>query len=334
MFSLSGKNGARNRLFLVLTNIISLACLIWVLHDIDLGSLVDDIADMEWGWVIVAAFADVAVYVWQGYRWSLLLTPVERVPVWRSVRAIYVGLFANEVLPFRSGELIRCYLQSRWSHLPFTVTLSSALIERIFDGIWLMFCLFLTVRFVPLPKYLVDGGLILAVLIAIAALLLGLVMFWKHHAHAVLSGRKWLRNVQILVDDLHAIGNSPFFYIAFAASLPFLLLQIIPIWTLLQGYGLELHPGHAFVVLVILRLGTAIPQAPGNIGTFQALAAVALVLLGVEPGLAKRFSLIMWAVVTLPLLFAGFIALAVTGVRLADVKRQAAGVAREVESEI
>jgi hypothetical protein len=33
---------------------------------------------------------------------------------------------------------------------------------------------------------------------------------------------------------------------------------------------------------------------------------------------AKRFSLVMWSVITLPLLIAGFIALAVTGMRMAN----------------
>ena len=29
-----------------------------------------------------------------------------------------VGLFANEVLPLRAGELIRCFLMARWSKIP------------------------------------------------------------------------------------------------------------------------------------------------------------------------------------------------------------------------
>jgi len=36
--------------------------------------------------------------------------PVVRLRLWRTVQAIYIGLFANEVLPLRVGELIRCYL--------------------------------------------------------------------------------------------------------------------------------------------------------------------------------------------------------------------------------
>ena len=104
---------------------VSIASLIWVLHGVDLATMWDDITSMHWGWVCVAVVTDIAVYVYQGWRWNLLLTPVAHSSVWRSVQAIYVGLFANELLPFRPGELLRPYLQARWSKLPFSVVLSS-----------------------------------------------------------------------------------------------------------------------------------------------------------------------------------------------------------------
>ena len=68
---------------------------------------------------------------------------------------------------------------------------------------------------------------------------------------------------------------------------------------------------------------SVVPQAPGNLGTFQAAAAFGLTLFGVESSLAKRFSFVMWAVITLPLLIVGFIALAITGLRLSEIHRDA-----------
>ena len=341
MFSFAGVNGRRKKIVFLLTNVVSLACLIWVLTKVDFGELRADLAQMDWGWVALAIVADISVYVWQGFRWTLLLAPVERVPVWRSVRAIYVGLFANEVLPLRSGEVIRCYLQSRWSELPFSVTLSSAVIERIFDGVWLILGLLVTLKVLArpsderpaLPGSLVDASMVLGIFILVAAAVLGFVMFKKHHVHAAVSGRKWIGKLQVLIDDLHAIGNSRYFYKAALASLPFLLLQVLPIWALMQGYpGLDdLAPAHAFAVLVILRLGTAIPQAPGNLGIFQALATLGLKQIGVDDSMAAAFAFVLWGVVTIPLLIGGFIALAITGVRITEVRRRAVQVAEEAK---
>jgi len=44
------------------------------------------------------------------------------------------GLFSNEVLPLRPGELIRSYLQAHWCEVPFSVAFASAIIERLLDG--------------------------------------------------------------------------------------------------------------------------------------------------------------------------------------------------------
>lgn len=312
---------ASQKIFLAITAVISVACLVWVLHDIDAASLGQEIAAMHWGWVTVAVLSDIAVFLWQGWRWSLLLRPLAEVPFWRSVRAIYVGLFANEVLPFRTGELIRCYLQARWSSLPFSVTLSSALIERIFDGIWLIIFLYVTVRFVELPRAMIDGGIVLTFVLVFCALLLAAAMFHKQKAREVMKTNRILSKLTVLLDDLHIIGHSKYLYFSAFASFPYLLMQIVPIYALLKGYGIDLSLGASAAIMVILRLGSVIPQAPGNVGMFQALAVIGLQLFGVEQGLAKRFSLVLWGVITLPLLITGFIALAITGLKLGELRR-------------
>jgi uncharacterized protein (TIRG00374 family) len=318
----------RSRVVLVVTNVISIGCLIWSLRDIKLAALLDDLATMNWWWVALAVLADIAVYCWHGWRWSLLLHPIEPVSFWRTVRAIYVGLFANEVLPFRAGELLRCYLISRWTALPFSVSLSSAIIERIFDGIWLCLCLIVTLRIVPRPgrmRLLVGSEYVLAIVVLAGVGLLAVAMFRRHHAHALLEGGSWKRNLRVLIDDLSLIGHSKYLYLAFLQSLPYLLLQVIPIYASFRGYGFEdLALADAFALMVILRLGSVVPQAPGNLGLFQFLAAESLIkIFNVVPDQAHRFAQVLWGIVTLPLLIGGAIALSVTGARIGELRRAA-----------
>lgn len=319
--------GTKRRLLILGTYLLSIACLIWVLHDINWREYPDELRSMNWWWVSVAVATDILVYVWHGWRWSLLLKPIAEIPVMRSVRAVYVGLFANEILPLRTGEVIRCYLQARWSELPFSVTLSSALIERIFDGIFLVACMFVTVQLVPeLPGYLIDGTTILAILVAAGAVLLGIAMFYKQHAHAALSAeKKWHRHMRILIEDLHAIGHSRYLLYSALATIPYLLTQIVPFYALMRAYEFEdASWGVATVLMIVLRLGAAVPQAPGNVGTFQALTVVILArVFGYDNSFAKRFSVVLWAVITLPLLIAGFVALAITGAKIGELQHEA-----------
>jgi uncharacterized protein (TIRG00374 family) len=312
---------ARAKLLLVVTNLLSIACLIWVLRGAELDQLGGEIRQMSWVWVLAASVSDITVYVLQAWRWGILLTPVAHIPLMRSIRAIYVGLFANEVLPLRSGEIIRCYLLSRWGSLPLSVTLSSILIERVFDGIWLVLYLAAVVQFVDLPKSVQNGGNVLMLVIALVAGVLGWVIFNKERVKRLFPKSPRLL---VLVEDLYLMGNSRSFYSSWLASLPHLLSMTLPIYCVAKAYGLEeIGLGEAAAINVILRLGTVIPNAPGNLGTYQALAVVGLTLFGVEPAQAKRFSLVLWGIVTLPLLLAGFVALSVTGFKITELQKQA-----------
>jgi glycosyltransferase 2 family protein len=326
-------SGSRSRVLLILTYLISLGCLVWSLHDAKLGELKEDLATMNWWWLGVAVLADVSVYCWQAVRWIQVLRPVEKVPFRQAVSAIYVGLFANEILPFRAGEILRCYLISRWTKLPFSVAISSALIERIFDGIWLCLCLLLTIRLAGAHhhiRWLIRSGYILGLVVLSGAALLALAVFLRQKTRALLSGDGWQRHVRVLIDDLNLIGHSRYLYIAFLQSLPYLLLQVIPIYAAFRAYNFDQTPwfqpslGVAFALMVILRLGSVVPQAPGNLGLFQLLTREALQrMFHVVPAEAGRFSLVLWGTVTLPLLAAGFAALATSGSKLFELTRAA-----------
>jgi uncharacterized membrane protein YbhN (UPF0104 family) len=308
---------------LAIALLLSFASLAWVLHDFEPEKLWPEIRAMNWAWVGAAVLFDILVYFLQGWRWSLLLRPVANIPYARSIRAIYVGLFANEVLPLRTGELIRCYLQGRWSGLPFSVTLSSAIIERVFDGLWLVVCLLVTTRLANVPDIYIAMVQVLAFVVVVFGALIAAAMFFKAETHDFFKGNRILRKATVLLEDLHIMGHSPYLYLSAFASLPYLLLQVLPIYALAQGYGIDLSIGQAFVLTVLLRLVSVVPQAPGNLGTFQAAAVFGLMLFGVDGSLARRFSFVMWAVITMPLLIVGFIALAITGLKLSELRRQA-----------
>jgi uncharacterized protein (TIRG00374 family) len=250
------------------------------------------------------------------------------------VQAIYVGLFSNEVLPLRPGELIRSYLQAHWCEVPFSVAFASAIIERLFDGIWLVAAFVLVVAHpsrvgATMPRDVTDLAKVLSVVVGVSGAALAITMYWKRHAHEAIPKTRWGLRLRVLIEDLHITGRSRYFYLAALASLPYLLLQVIPVYALIRSYDLDLGLAPALVVLVIWRLATVLPQAPGNIGPSQAALVVALGLFGVDKTTATGLSLVMWAAITLPLLFVGFVAFALTDAKLSDLhahaKAKAAG---------
>jgi len=95
--------------------VVAAACLAWVLRGIDLRRLWVEVLRLRWGWVALAVASQVLSYVAQGWRWQLLLKPVGTISVPRASQAIYAGLFTNEVLPLRVGEMVRAWLVGRWT---------------------------------------------------------------------------------------------------------------------------------------------------------------------------------------------------------------------------
>ncbi len=275
--------------------------------------------------MLLAVLADVFVYTLQSWRWLLILKPVEAISLWTSIRAIYVGLFANEVLPLRTGELIRCFLITRWSSIPLSVSFASALIERIFDGVWLMACFFVTLQIAELPHWLERAGYFLGMIVLIAAVIIGAGMYAKRQSLNLFLGFTFPKWFNTLVEDLHLIGHSRYLYFAFIVSGAFMLMQAVPIYSVIQAYGLDLDSTliSAFTMMVLLRLSAVVPQAPGNLGLFQNVAFRTLVVFGVYGAMAKRFSLILWAIVTIPLILVGFLVLILSGAKMAHLHREA-----------
>jgi len=301
----------------------------WVLNGAHLGRIWSDIQHMRWRWVAAAVACDMAVYLLHGWRWKILLRPIERVPFLYAVQAIYVGLFANEVLPLRAGEIIRCFLLSKSTEIPLSVTFASALIERIFDGVWLMACFFVALHMGRLPGVLLNGGYILGTLIVVVGVILAAAMYAKKQSLDLLFGVSWPRWFNILIEDLQLIGHSRFLYYAFFISGPYILAQILPIFLLVKANRLDVPWTASFTMMVLLRLSSVVPQAPGNLGSFQWVTARTLIMFGLASAHAKRFSLILWAVVTIPLIVIGFFALALEGVSMTHLHRQAAAAAKQ-----
>ena len=312
---------------LVVINVITIAALIWSLRQFKMAALVEDLRTMNWWWVALAIVSDIGAYTLQAWRWRLLLHPVEPVSLGQTLRAIYVGLFGNEALGFNAGEVVRCYLISRWTPLPFSVSLSSALIERIFDGIWLCAGLFIALRIVPRPKHmrlLIGSEYVLAAVVLAGAALLAIALFHRHRAQAALSGKNWQRHLRVLIDDLSLIGHSRYLYLSLSVSLLFLLLQTVPIYATIQGYGFDgLGWKDAFALMVMLRVGAAVPQAPGNIGLYLLTRETLQNIFRVPPQDAENFAVVLWGIVSLRLVIGGVVALGVAGAKIGELRQAA-----------
>ncbi len=326
----SGKSIFRNWRYAV-GWLLAAAGLIWVLHDIHLSKLPGQLAGIDWRWVAPAMGCDVLSYIVQGARWQLLLGPVGKISLLQSTQAIYAGLFTNEVLPMRAGEFARSYLAARWMGANFVTIIPSIIVERLFDGVWVAMSIGLAAIFAPLPEDLLEVGDAFGVIMVLfVVLFIYLVLRQPRRserpANPGLLRWKPLRAVATLLtrlgEGLRETSRTKEFYLAFVLTLFFLVLQMLAFWLVMLGYGLRLSFWIGVAVFVIVSLGTVIPNAPANVGSYQFFTVVGLTLFGVDKTSATGFSLVVFTLLTLPLLVIGFLALSRSGISLAAIRDQ------------
>jgi hypothetical protein len=160
-------------------------------------------------------------------------------------------------------------------------------------------------------------------------LILAYAMYAKKQSLNRFLGMSWPGWLNTLVEDLHLIGHSRYLYFSFAVSGVYMLSQIVPIYAIVRASDLQVPLMASFLIMVLLRLSGVVPQAPSNLGSFQWVTAKTLMMYGLISAHAKRFSLILWAALTLPLIVAGFVALAIEGVNLSHLHREAAASAKK-----
>lgn len=321
--------------------VIALICLIWVFHGVRVGQILKDMAAINWWWIGLAVICDILGFASQGLRWRLLLRPIGDVSVIQTTQAIYAGLFISEVLPMRFGELARAYLVSRWIPARFSSTIPSILVERLFDGVWMALAIGLTAIFIPLPRDLVEAGDILGIIVLIFTGLFIYVVFRKRAPSEEPSEKplvwKPIRLVMSFIGRMNTglrdIGMSPLFYASFGISIFILFFQALAFWLVMMAYGLSAPFWVGAVVFLIVHLGTAVPNAPANVGTYQFFCVIGLTMFGIEKTLATGFSVVVFVLLTIPLWVIGFFALSRSGTTLYTIRSEVNALLRRAKTE-
>jgi uncharacterized protein (TIRG00374 family) len=302
---------------------VAAGCLALVFHDVQVETLLESARELRWTWVALAIAVQTFSYWAQGMRWRLLLTPIGDLPLMEATRAIYAGLFASEVLPLRPGEVLRAFVASRRLNTNVAAVIPSIVVERLFDGVWLTVGIAIVAALLPIPRSLVRAGDLLGGLMLIAAsVFLYEVLRDDDRPDSLVQGN-W-RRLRALAAGFRRrfqeIGRRRESYLAFLLSLAFLMGQVLAFWFMMIACGLNAGFWIGLAAFVIVHVGTAVPNAPANVGTYQFFCVVALTLFGFDKTVATGFSVAVFVALTVPISLFGALALGRSGATLASAR--------------
>jgi hypothetical protein len=295
---------------------VSLVCLWLAIRGRELGTVGRALAGAGYIWLIPA----LALYfagVWlRSLRWRHLLLPIADLPAARLFAIVVIGYAANDVLPARLGEVVRCYILRRRYGIPTSTALGTVLLERMLDGVTMLVFMAGALLFLPFSLALyqlmagaavVFGGgvVVLVVVVARPALAQHLVAVATRPLPAALGARVRLLATSFF-GGLTALGGAGATLRVFALSCAAWLLEVGMYFSLMFAFPLTPSFALATLTTAVANLGTLIPSSPGYVGVFDFLGRSVLGQFGVPAETALAYILVVHAALVVPITVLGF----------------------------
>jgi uncharacterized protein (TIRG00374 family) len=250
----------------------------------DLGEIRDSLrtVNLWWLWPALTVYF---VGVWiRAVRWSILLKPIAPNVTSRSLfPKVIVGYMANNVLPLRTGELVRSYLVGKQTGVRKTSVLATIAVERIFDGFTMLGFMLVATAFVSFTSELQHLAIVAFVVFTL--LLIGLFLL-------TLGGDFLDRLLQLILGPLPTrmadtvermtesfLGGLAVFKhrreLMKVASFSLLawLCEASMYYLIAQGFGPQIRNvvgiGATLMTTGVANMATLVPSSPGYIGQFE-----------------------------------------------------------------
>jgi uncharacterized protein (TIRG00374 family) len=319
---------------LLVSVVVGGAFLYLAFRNVRLAQLRDAFAQLDARWLVPAVILSLLIQVFRAWRWQLELRPLAHVPVGTLWVVASVAYMAINLLPVRMGEVVRPWLLSRRACVSFSNVVGNLIIEKTFDSAVIVFYILLgllTTR--NLPHWVRTGAMVPAAAF-VALAVLTVLLWWRGERFVDRWLVRWLPErvgarvlgvARSLVDGMRVLGNPRLVLAVFAVSLALWFLPILSSWVMIQAFHLDVPFNAALAVFILIGFGTALPQLPGMVGTYQLACVWALGLFGVPQPEALAYGIMLNAVQLSTLVAQGLVALPLAGVSVRDLVRAGAG---------
>jgi uncharacterized protein (TIRG00374 family) len=297
-------------------SLVFLVLLLWRVDRVELWAAMRQV-DPRWIIPALAVFAlSIAVRV---VRWRIILERVQPVPTSDAAELLLIGCAANNILPARTGEIVRAALLQRRHGGSMITALGTIVVERIFDGLILALMLATTLAFLGSNAVLRNVALVAgAAFTAVALVLVALAVLprlTRACIDAVLSILPGaiggpLRAVESrFLDGLTSLGGPGTWALVALASAATWVLEGAAYWLVGIGFGLHLAPAVYLAVCGAANLTVAVPSTSGAIGPYEFLAREVVVYFGASAAAGTSYAIGVHAFVLLPVTLVGVLLL-------------------------
>ncbi|HXQ22439.1 MAG TPA: lysylphosphatidylglycerol synthase transmembrane domain-containing protein [Candidatus Acidoferrales bacterium] len=315
---------------LVLSLVVAALFLYLAFRNVPLGDLGVALGRFDLRWLVPALAISLTLQVFRAWRWQLELRPLERISLGRLWIVTSVAYMAINVLPARLGEFVRPWLLSRRSGVTFPNVVGNLVVEKTMDSMVIVFYILVGLLTTSnLPAWVRRGAIFPAIAAAVIVALVALLWTkgepfvdrWVVGRLPARFGTGLKRVTRALLDGMKILPDGKLVSTVFLVSLALWFLPILSSYVIIRAFGFDVPFNAALIVFIFIGFGTALPNAPGMIGTYQYACVLALGLFGVDQTAALAYGLVLNAIQLVSLVAQGLVALPLAGVGLADLRR-------------
>lgn len=323
--------------------VISIVFLVIALRGLDLQRFWETLQEANYWWILPGVgvyFIAVLVRTW---RWHYMLRHIKPVPTLRLFPAVVIGYMGNNVYPLRAGEVLRSYVLRRQEGISMSSSLTTVILERLFDGLVMLFFVFITLPFAPLPpvyQRVVIGfsilffvALFVFFIIAVNPRRIRLVYAWLVERVIPSALRPSFAEVfERALIGLQSLRSPREMLLIFATSTLIWLTETTKYWFVMHAFPFKTSFLVLMLMTAVVNLFTTIPSAPGHIGTFDAPGIEVLKQFGVPQAIATGYTLVLHVALWLPITLLGAYYMVRESISWGEIK-QVAEDAEELEEE-
>lgn len=282
------------------------------LWKVDFAETGRELRDANYAYLAPAILIYFCALGFRSIRWRYLLMHLKPISPVRLYPVVAIGYLANNVLPMRLGEPVRSYFLGEREGVSKASGLATVAVERVVDGLTLIFLAAIIWPFVPWTDALRDAGGDLKVLWVVVSIVIAIGFVLGFAILFLLAafpgfGLKLTRLLEralperlrpkveeltlLLIEGLGALRSPYKLLVIGLLSLPVWLAEAFMYYVVAISFDLGVSFQVILLVTVISNLATAIPSTIGSIGPFEVAAKATLVGFGVgaEPAAAYSF---------------------------------------------
>lgn len=319
--------------------IISAVFLYIALKGISFDELFSALKGCNYLYLIPAFAITYILFVIRALRWHHILKPIKSIGFKNLFSATIIGFMANNIFPARAGEFVKANILGNDENIDKSSVFATVVIERLFDGMSLLFIVLITFFLVDIEarlsadvalnlKRFAYGSLLIYILII--AFMVALTRRYEKMSRVISACLKpfpdkfsgyIIKLIESFRDGLKLEKGAKNLLIISGYSILHWIICAIPIYIILMSFGLTLPIEAAFIVLIIKVFAVMVPAAPGYIGTLNVAVMYALTFYGVpaKPD-GVSISMVVWLVDFLPPVALGFILIWFKNISLKNIE--------------